>query len=1101
MSEGRGVEQILGKAAEREREYDWLGAAEFYHRAIGLMAEQDFLKIGDVYDRLGYALYRAAMQAENVDQFRSRIGQAITSYRQAKESYEKSSEPRKTARALRCDAVIAYLGYWLSSEVPEKKRLVDQCWALTKEALKAFEEAGDAYECWRTFDQLSLSAGLSCSLEKDFQAWEKTARETMELIQQMLSSHAGIEDPCELARAYVKAAGCLEEFGFSSCDMEERERCIRQATDYWLKANELSEEAAHIGLLDSMEEGIYFGLGPGTDNALATFEKALAYGEKTKDKVILGWALACLAFHNHWKALATEDPDEMVELANKAMQYAADARRYYSAIDFVSPRDMTFWVHAPLPEHYWLLAVSEPDQSKKRDLLEKAKEAAPDQLRRAEASGYPKILWLAHHALSKILGGLAKMESNPEKKKSLLGEGLRHRNESIEIHDRIAPYDYWNRGVMLNYLANIKHELATLSRDAEIRTSMLQEAIVDKENSLKLCAKELGGFEWSGSVVPFALVGRWQYEYGDLLNRLYESTGNAEHWEKSIEAFKDAAELFQKVNLTSRMAECYWKAAQMYDALGEHWKASENFYLASNNYKESAEKIPQLKGFYEAHALYMQAWSEIEKARHNHARQEYGLAREHFEEAANLHKVSKQWSYLAPSYTFWAQVEYAEELSRKEQSEGALRAFNEATRLFNEARQSLQTQLSKVDSRDERQMAIKMLRSTGLRRDYCMARIALEEAKILGKKGDYYFSSEKYGSAIETLEKIIPVMESELDRKEIRFIAVVSRAWQKMAQAEAEASPQLYSEASQLFEEAKEIGPNEKTRMLALGHSRFCKALEAGTKFADTRDIAMHAMAMQHLESAINYYMKVDFSVASEYAKATRLLLDAYVLMDTAVKEPDPEKKARFFIMTEKALQNASDSYIKAENPAKSEQVLKQLERVKEEREFAVSLTEVLHAPIIRSTTAFPAPTPTFETAPGLEKFEHAEIQANIITSQKELKIGDNLDLEIELVNAGKGPALITKIMEAFPKGFEIIEKPQMTSQEDGCLNMRGRRLDPLKTENVRLVLKPKVQGVFPLKPRVLYLDENGKHKAHEPEPVTITVKELGIAGWLKGEK
>jgi hypothetical protein len=35
----------------------------------------------------------------------------------------------------------------------------------------------------------------------------------------------------------------------------------------------------------------------------------------------------------------------------------------------------------------------------------------------------------------------------------------------------------------------------------------------------------------------------------------------------------------------------------------------------------------------------------------------------------------------------------------------------------------------------------------------------------------------------------------------------------------------------------------------------------------------------------------------------------------------------------------------------------------------------------------------------------------------------------------------------------------------------------------------------------VLYLDENGKYKSHMPEPITITVKELGIKGWLKGER
>jgi hypothetical protein len=66
---------------------------------------------------------------------------------------------------------------------------------------------------------------------------------------------------------------------------------------------------------------------------------------------------------------------------------------------------------------------------------------------------------------------------------------------------------------------------------------------------------------------------------------------------------------------------------------------------------------------------------------------------------------------------------------------------------------------------------------------------------------------------------------------------------------------------------------------------------------------------------------------------------------------------------------------------------------------------------------------------------------------------------------------------------------------------MKGKRLDPLKTEEIRLVLKPKILGAFNLKPRIHYLDENGKYKSYEPEPITITVKELGIKGWLKGER
>jgi hypothetical protein len=137
----------------------------------------------------------------------------------------------------------------------------------------------------------------------------------------------------------------------------------------------------------------------------------------------------------------------------------------------------------------------------------------------------------------------------------------------------------------------------------------------------------------------------------------------------------------------------------------------------------------------------------------------------------------------------------------------------------------------------------------------------------------------------------------------------------------------------------------------------------------------------------------------------------------------------------------------------------------------------------------------------GSERFEHADIQANLIVRQKELRVGENLDLEIELVNAGKGPALLIKVTGIVSEDFELAEKPEIYRVEDSYLNMKGKRLDPLRTEEVRLVLKPKLQGVFSLKPTILYLDENGKYKSHEVEPVTITVKELGIKGWLKGER
>ena len=55
--------------------------------------------------------------------------------------------------------------------------------------------------------------------------------------------------------------------------------------------------------------------------------------------------------------------------------------------------------------------------------------------------------------------------------------------------------------------------------------------------------------------------------------------------------------------------------------------------------------------------------------------------------------------------------------------------------------------------------------------------------------------------------------------------------------------------------------------------------------------------------------------------------------------------------------------------------------------------------------------------------------------------------------------------------------------------------------QRMHACLRPANKGAYTLKPRVMYLDETGKYRSHEPEPVTITVKELGIKGWIKGEK
>ena len=147
-------------------------------------------------------------------------------------------------------------------------------------------------------------------------------------------------------------------------------------------------------------------------------------------------------------------------------------------------------------------------------------------------------------------------------------------------------------------------------------------------------------------------------------------------------------------------------------------------------------------------------------------------------------------------------------------------------------------------------------------------------------------------------------------------------------------------------------------------------------------------------------------------------------------------------------------------------------------------------------------PAQTVEKAVSPAAYVCDEVQGDITAEPRELKIGESLELDIAVRNTSKEePILMTKITGVIPEGFAVAKKPELSLVKGDCLDIRDKRLEPSKTEIVKLVLTPKMQGTFQIKPRIVYLDENGKEKTCEPKPVTIIVKELGLKGWLKGER
>jgi KaiC/GvpD/RAD55 family RecA-like ATPase len=253
-----------------------------------------------------------------------------------------------------------------------------------------------------------------------------------------------------------------------------------------------------------------------------------------------------------------------------------------------------------------------------------------------------------------------------------------------------------------------------------------------------------------------------------------------------------------------------------------------------------------------------------------------------------------------------------------------------------------------------------------------------------------------------------------------------------------------------------------------------------------------NALAKRYINDAATSYQQAGFNSASEYAKATLRLFDAYIFINQAEGELDPEKRAKQYQMAENLLQIAAGSFMKAKQPDKHAQVQKILSNVREEKTLAVSLTQVMQAPSIASSTlSFSAPTPTSESSVGLESFEHANVQANLVTTVRQIKVGESFCLSVEFVNAGREPALLMRVDDFVPNDFVIVKKPEIYRIEDTVLNMKGKQLTPLKLVEVKLTLQPSKKGEYKLNPKVHYLDELGQNRSLQLKTLEITVEEV----------
>jgi KaiC/GvpD/RAD55 family RecA-like ATPase len=1081
--------------SKNELEFRWLEAAKIYEKAVNSFKDSS-LNAAQAWQRIGNCYDFASRQATDLEDFNKLREKAAQSYEKAADIFGKSSEQKSRGEGLKCSATAEYMRSWIASNSAEKAISLRKCYNYGREALDIFKETRDDISFSQTCNILS-----QCLFDRVYLASVESEKkgfiqEGIGFSDQAISIFDVVEKTEELVTALYLAT--LHSWYLANIDDTEalRKEASEKCLDYSGKALKLSGEIENPyvkaeSFWAAALATVFFS--ENLESALSCAKQMWKQASSVRDNYLKGIASYFLAFSTDLMIPSEANP-------NKKRQMYVDIIRYsengIKSLNYVGQDSAIAEVYLVYPTSYSSLAREYATTNKEKlAFAKKAVRIGEKGLEYALRSGSSDGIASNLHSLSKAYHYFSNLEPRTHEKPELLKIALGYRKEYVEIVKKAFESNLWTLGLGLVYAAQVEADLSAFEPNEETKGNLVKDAVSDMEGGVESCEKWIESIGSQNVPTMVATVAGFEDKFGSILKENYAITEDKNNLTKAIEVYDRAAQNFREVDLPSRVAESYWKIATDLDFLGNYEKAADNFGKAFAGYKVAARKIEQFGDFYIDYSNYMRAWSEIENAKLAHKTGDYDFAMQHYQKGSSLLGQSKQWNYLSLNFYAWSLLEQSENLSIKEQSEKSIKSFESAIKFIQESKKTLQTALQKIGRAEEEDLVKSLIEASNARETYSLGRIAIEEAKILDRQGKHLRCSEKYGDAFKLFRKITEKYSGQIV-KETKPLVFLCQAWQKMTMAEAKKSPIMYEEAAELFKKANEYAINESSAMLALAHSRFCKALETGTEFEITLNMDIYKETKKHLDSAADYYLKAGFESFSEYTKATRYLFEAYVYMHNAKRETDFDKEAQLFSMAEKVLNVSADSYAKAQHQEKTENVRQILQKVKEEKEMAVSLSEVFHAPTVTSSTrGFTTISPTFEMAVGLERFEHADIQAKVILPVDKICVGEDVSLEMQIVNVGKEPVLLTGIEEILPDGFRLIGKPDGFSFENLKLSIMGKQLDPLKTEQINLKIRSFKSGDFELRPKIICVDEIGQQLIFTTDPAALKVSEAVMEG------
>jgi hypothetical protein len=1083
---------LLSLARSAEERYDWMISARLYRQVIDSEERKEVKNtFPDLEERIAICHMRSAFQAEDSEEFNQRIDMAIRAYEKTEVSRQAGEEDADYSEAvsLYFRAKAAQAKSWIASDSELRTNLLSESMRLAEEAFGLFEDSERFKEIVKCCGHLLLCLEELAVIELNGKSLQTTINKALSYGRKALEILSStIEDERELCRMYCMTAWfCgLGRVLFES--QEFRSSLSKMKDDYRHKFEVL---AARLGDPILLEESL---LRSGEDK---TPEEVAGYARdilpkvlKTEDNLLIAGLHAQITYGLSWAPLREEDPQKLVGTRSELEKSFNESTRRYSLVRPVGIHwEWLAYSHSSLAQYLFFLARSETEAQKREELLDKALEICRSSLENLRPYT-SRIARYLEFAIALALKDKAELHPQPERKLALLEEALTLASEFVTSTNELEPHRHWDCGIALASLARVKFERSNVEENSNNRISLLRSSIETSGRGIELLTtgmEEQESFE--SSVIVLGAIAFFLEEQDGMWKMLYQLTGDTVALTKRLGVLEETRELYDRANLISRIAESHWEMGSVYALLLDHFSASKSYERAAEYFLRASEKMAPLRDYYIDYSAYMQAWAEIEKARALHEEEDYLRAKVGYDGACSLLEKTRRWKHLVSHFHGSALLEEAENLSRADvvaDIEQSIECFQDAAGLFASSYQELSERVQTEDPK-EGESASLLEKTSRVRKEYCEGRVHFELARLHYRKGDRDQSMREYSTAAEILERVAEAQQNERERREIEAIALSCRAWEKVQEAEFKVSAELCRDASNLFVKASEAVTKEKAALVAKGNASFCKAMTSTLEFRDKWRIDDYVIAKSHLSQAADDYSRAGLELAAEWFRATERIVDAYVYINNALKETEPERRAKNFLAAEKILIVAASIYEKAGYEAKRNETLSILKKIREESEFALSLVDVFASQTTPPNTAsLLIPAQAREEPSGLSQFKGANVQL-AVSLPNEIRADEEFQIRLDLINTGKKHALLHKVENLLPKGLRIVGQQRPPIKEDGSIEFRGKRLGPLEIEPI--VFSAKSDADIDFTPKVHYSDESGALLTSSLYPVRVVAR------------